>query len=147
MDKNKVIGIASDHAGFSLKEEVKKFLEGKGFECIDFGTNSEESVDYPDFIHPLAAKVNAGILERAVIICGSANGVSMVANKYENVRAAICWNYEITKLARMHNDANLIALPARFIDGQSALDFVEIFINQDFEGGRHLRRVNKIKRQ
>jgi ribose 5-phosphate isomerase B len=138
------IAIGSDHAGYCLKEYVKKMILEWGLTVEDFGTYSEESVDYPDLIHPLARAVNEGMFPRAVIICGSGNGVSMVANKYPNVRAALCWKPEIAVLARQHNDANIIALPARFITDEIAAECVKMFINTDFEGGRHKRRVEKI---
>ena len=146
-DPEKVIAIGCDHAGFCLKEYLKSELGKSGFEFRDFGTWSEESVDYPDLIHPLAKAVNDGEFEKAIIICGSANGVSMVANKYNKVRAAVCWNEEVVKLARMHNNANIIALPARFITKEEALCFVKLFFSTTFEGGRHERRVEKIPPQ
>ncbi|MCQ2350684.1 MAG: ribose 5-phosphate isomerase B [Paludibacteraceae bacterium] len=138
------IGIASDHAGFMLKEYVKEYLKGKVFEMIDFGTNSEESCDYPDFGHKLGSAVNEGKVNFGIAICGSGNGISMTVNKYRNVRAALCWKAEITKLARQHNDANIISLPARFISEAEAETFLDIFFSTDFEGGRHERRVTKI---
>lgn len=143
-DKPGIIAIASDHAGYCMKESVKKKLIEWGFKVEDFGTTSEESVDYPDMIHPLARAVNDGTFTKAIILCGSGNGVSMVANKYPNVRAALCWRPEIVQLARQHNDANILALPARFISEESAEEFVQLFLNTGFEGGRHERRVNKI---
>jgi len=144
LDLRKVIAIGCDHAGFILKEYLKKELGAVGIEFQDFGTFSEASVDYPDYIHPLARAINKGEYTEGIIICGSANGVAMVANKYENVRAAICWNEEVVKLARQHNNANIIALPARFITKEEALDFVRLFFSTTFEGGRHERRVEKI---
>ena len=140
----KVIAIGCDHAGFVLKEYLKSELLPLGIDFHDFGTFSEESVDYPDYIHPLAKAVNNGEYEDAIIICGSGNGVAMVANKYEKVRAAICWNEEVVKLSRLHNNANILALPARFITKEQALDFVRLFFSTTFEGGRHERRVEKI---
>ena len=139
-----VIAIGCDHAGFLLKEYLKSELGALGFDFHDFGTFSEERVDYPDFIHPLAKAMNNGEFERGIIICGSANGVSMVANKYERIRAAVCWNEEVVKLARLHNNANIIALPARFITKEEALSFVKLFFSTTFEGGRHECRVEKI---
>lgn len=138
------IAIASDHAGYCLKEYLKKKLSESGLQVSDFGTDSKESVDYPDMIHPLARAVNEGTFAKAVIICGSGNGVAMVANKYPNVRAALCWQPEIAALARQHNNANIIALPARFITEEIAAECVKIFINTGFEGGRHQKRVDKI---
>ncbi len=141
---NKIIPMACDHAGYELKEYLKKYLEEKGFEVKDFGTNSTDSVDYPDMIHPLAKEINEGIYEVGVIMCGSANGVSMVANKYPNVRCALCWEEEIAKLAKQHNNANIISLPARFISQEKASLIVDSFLNTEFEGGRHQKRVDKI---
>lgn len=137
--------IGCDHAGFKLKEFLKVTLQQRGYEIKDFGTFSEESADYPDFIHPLALEVDESINQTGIIICGSGNGASMTANKYPNVRAALCWNEEIAKLARLHNNANILGLPARFIDHNQALRITEIFLNTDFEGGRHQRRVAKIR--
>ncbi|MEI7492394.1 MAG: ribose 5-phosphate isomerase B [Bacteroidota bacterium] len=144
LDSQKKIAIGSDHAGYKFKEYLKDYLDKRRYTVIDFGTGSEESMDYPDPIHPLADAVNRNEIQKGIIICGSGNGVAMVANKYRNVRAAVCWNEEITKLARQHNDANIISLPARYISSEQALRFVEIFLDTDFEGGRHLRRVEKI---
>ncbi len=141
---NKIIPMACDHAGYELKEYLKKYLKEKGFEVKDFGTNSTDSVDYPDMIHPLAKEINEGIYEVGVIMCGSANGVSMVANKYPNVRCALCWEEEIAKLAKQHNNANIISLPARFISQEKASLIVDSFLNTEFEGGRHQKRVDKI---
>jgi ribose 5-phosphate isomerase B len=142
--KGQVIPISSDHAGFELKSYLIDRLKAYGYEVKDFGTYSIESVDYPDFTHPLAMEVNDGIYKLGIIICGSGNGTQMVANKYPNVRAALCWNKEITKLARLHNDANILSLPARFIKPRSAMRMVRIFLTTAFEGGRHQRRVEKI---
>jgi ribose 5-phosphate isomerase B len=144
LDIKKIIAIGCDHAGFLLKEYLESELGRLGFEFHDFGTFSTESVDYPDYIHPLAKAVNDGSFKEGIIICGSANGVAMVANKYEQVRAAVCWNEEVTKLSRMHNNANIIALPGRFITNEEALNFVMLFLSTTFEGGRHERRVEKI---
>ena len=140
----KEIAIASDHAGFLLKEKIKNILQEEGIYFRDFGTRTEESVDYPDFIHPLARAMNEGKFSFGVILCGSGNGVAMVANKYPCVRAAVCWNEETTRLSRQHNNANVIAVPARFVSGDEAVHFVRIFLNTAFEGGRHERRVKKI---
>jgi len=142
--KGKNIAIAADHAGFELKEKIREMLENEGYSVKDYGTYSTESVDYPDYIHPLANAVEHGEHDLGIIICGSGNGVSMTANKHKGIRAALCWNVEIAKLARQHNNANVIALPARFIDEKVAEQAVNIFIRTSFEGGRHERRVEKI---
>ncbi|MBE0646379.1 MAG: ribose 5-phosphate isomerase B [Bacteroidales bacterium] len=139
-----IIAIGSDHAGFLMKEYLIKILVGWGYEVKDFGTFSEERMDYPDPIHPLANAVEHGEYGRGVIICGSGNGVAMVANKYPHVRAALCWEEEIVKLARQHNDANIISIPARFVSNVLAADMVHLFLTTDFEGGRHEERVKKI---
>ncbi len=144
IEKNKKIVIGSDHAGYKLKKYLKQQLEVKGFELTDFGTNQEESVDYPDYAHPLAEVIENEQFDFGILICGSGNGVNMVANKYKNVRAALCWNVEVAKLARLHNDANIISLPARFIDENTAFLIVESFLKTEFEGGRHQNRVKKI---
>lgn len=139
-----IIAIGSDHAGFTLKEYLKKILEGWGYQVKDFGAFSEESMDYPDSIHPLAKAIKEGKYKRGIIMCGSGNGAAMVANKYPHVRAALCWEEEITKLARLHNDANIISLPARFISNVHAAELIHLFLTTDFEGGRHERRVKKV---
>jgi len=139
----KEIPIGCDHAGYELKEFIKENLKEE-INFMDFGCYSSERVDYPDMIHPLAKSINDKVFEKGIIICGSGNGVAMVANKYINVRAALCWNEEIAKLAREHNDANIIALPARFISNEKALEILKIFLNTQFEGGRHKIRVEKI---
>ncbi|MEI6885356.1 MAG: ribose 5-phosphate isomerase B [Bacteroidota bacterium] len=144
LDSLKKIAIGSDHAGFILKEYLKEYLQKEQYSVTDFGTFSEESMDYPDPVHPLALAVNNIEFEWGVIICGSGNGVAMVANKYPKVRAAVCWSREIVKLARQHNDANIISLPARFISREQAIEFLQLFLTTDFEGGRHQRRVEKI---
>lgn len=138
------IGIASDHAGYELKETIKKFLEQQGNIVADFGTNSSESCDYPDYAHPLAEAVEKGACEYGIAICGSANGISMTVNKHQGCRAAICWKPELAALARQHNNANILSLPARFISEEEALEILKVFFATDFEGGRHERRVNKI---
>lgn len=143
---SEIIPIASDHAGFELKEEVKSYLASKGIETKDFGTFSADSVDYPDFAHQVGAAVNRGDYGRGIVICGSGNGVQMTVNKYPNVRCALCWNEEITQLARQHNDANILSMPARFIPADVALKIVDIFLSTPFEGGRHQRRVEKINK-
>lgn len=136
--------MACDHAGFELKEFLKSALTERGLEIKDFGTYTSDSVDYPDMIHPLAKEINAGNFEFGIIMCGSANGVSMVANKYQNVRCALCWEEEIAQLAKQHNNANIISLPARFISKEKALSIVDAYLNTEFEGGRHQKRVEKI---
>jgi len=145
INKMKKIAIASDHAGFEYKEIIKKYLEQKEYEIIDFGTNSLDSVDYPDFVHPAAKSVENKECDLGILICGSGNGVQITANKHQNIRCALSWNLEIAKLARQHNDANMISLPAKFISEDLAKQIVDTFLNTDFEGGRHLTRVNKIK--
>ena len=139
----KKIAIASDHAGFEYKEIIKKHLEGK-FEVEDFGTFSLDSVDYPDFVHPAADSIEQGRNELGILICGSGEGVAITANKHQNIRCALCWMPELASLARQHNNANMIALPARFITSQLATDIVDTFLNTAFEGGRHQNRVDKI---
>ena len=139
-----IIAIGCDHAGYEMKEYIKTAIGERGFEVKDFGAYSAESVDYPDPIHPLAASIEKGLFKRGIIICRSGNGAAMVANKYAHVRAALCWQPEIAKLARLHNDANIISLPARFITNNQAVDMVGVFLYTDFEGGRHQQRVNKI---
>ncbi len=141
---SKKVGIGCDHAGFGLKKYIKENLIATGYNVIDYGVNDSNSVDYPDIIHPLASDVDKNKLEKAIIICGSGNGVAMTANKYKNVRAALCWNSEIAKYARLHNDANIISLPARFIRRHKAWKILKMFLTTKFEGGRHQRRVDKI---
>lgn len=140
----KVIPIGADHAGFELKSAVIQHLEAAGYELKDFGCYSEDSIDYPDFGHPVAQMVeeNEGML--GILICGSGNGINMTANKHQGVRSALCWKKELAELARQHNNANIIALPARFISEAEGLEMVDAFLSTDFEGGRHERRVNKI---
>ena len=140
----KMIAIGCDHAAFVLKEAVKKHLQKQGYEVKDFGTFSSESVDYPDMVHPLAKEINDGKIERGIVLCGSGIGVSMVANKYPKVRCALCWNVELAGLCRQHNDANVLALGARFTSEETALEMVDTFLNTPFEGGRHIGRVEKI---
>ena len=138
------IAIGSDHAGFKLKETIVSYLEGKDYDIIDKGTYSEESTDYPEFGHAVANSVMKGEVKIGVLICGTANGVAMTANKHVGIRCAICWEKEVSELARAHNNANIVALPARFISEDTAKEIVDIFLNTEFEGGRHLRRVEKI---
>ncbi len=139
-----IIAIGSDHAGYSVKEHIKAGLEVEGFDFKDFGTYSEERVDYPDIAHPLARAIQQGKFKFGILICGSGNGMAMVANKYPSVRAGICWNEDITKLARLHNDANILVLPGRFICPEEAVKFSKIFLSTAFDGGRHKIRVDKI---
>ncbi|MFM2139510.1 MAG: ribose 5-phosphate isomerase [Bacteroidota bacterium] len=143
-DLHKPIAIGSDHAGFDYKEDLISFLEGKGIRVKDFGTHSLDSVDYPDYAHPVAESVQKGDAAFGILICGSANGVAITANKHQQVRAAICWGEEIAKLAREHNDANVICIPARFVREGDAEKMVARFMTTPFEGGRHQRRVEKI---
>ena len=142
--KNKSIAIGSDHAGFSLKEKIKNYLSSKEYKVKDFGPFSEERSDYPDYAHPLAIAVENKEVDCGVLICGTGNGINMTANKHKGIRSALCWKKEIAELARQHNNANIIALPARFIDEQEAIECVNAFLNTAFEGGRHADRVNKI---
>ncbi|MFL6198666.1 MAG: ribose 5-phosphate isomerase B [Thermoanaerobaculia bacterium] len=135
------IGIGSDHAGFRYKEEIKRHLAGLGHEVRDFGTDSEESVDYPVYIHPVAEAVAAGELERGIVLGGSGNGEAMAANRVRGVRCALCWNAESARLGRRHNDANMIALGQRMMTLETALDIVRIWLETPFEGGRHVRRI------
>ena len=137
--------ISNDHAGVELKNKVKKYLEAEGHKLKDFGNNDGESIDYPDIIHPLAKEISENKNNKGIIMCGTGNGVSMVANKYEGVRAGLCWSKEIAELVRKHNNANVLSLPARFISTEVALEIVKVFLETDFEeGGRHERRVEKI---
>jgi len=138
------IAIGCDHAGFELKESIRSKLLELGYKAIDHGTHSADSVDYPEFAHTVASDVSSGKIDRGVLICGSGNGISMAANKHSNVRAALCWAPEIAELARRHNNANILALPARFITQEQGIDILEKFITTNFEGGRHERRVKKI---
>ena len=139
------IAIGSDHAGFSTKEFIKQSLSKLGYTFHDFGTFSEQSMDYPDSAHPVAKAVQSESYKFGILICGSGNGVAIVANKYSGIRAALCWNEKITILSRQHNDANIIALPARFITQEEAVKFSLLFFTTEFEGGRHQLRVEKIQ--
>lgn len=138
------IAVGGDHAGFQYKERIIKHLKEGGHEIRDFGPQTNDSVDYPDHVHPLASSIASEDFELGILICGSGNGVAMTANKHENVRAALCWNTELAALARQHNNANIICLPARFIAYEYAESLVDTFVKTAFEGGRHERRVNKI---
>lgn len=139
-----IIGMASDHAGFELKEYIKKELFSMGYDVKDYGTHSEESVDYPDYAHPLASDISDGKLRIGILICGTGNGISMTANKHRNVRCALCWEPEIARLARQHNDANVLAMPGRFVSDEEAVEMVKTFLSTAYEGGRHQRRIDKI---
>ncbi|MEX2513538.1 MAG: ribose 5-phosphate isomerase B [Cyclobacteriaceae bacterium] len=141
---SKSIAIGGDHAGYEFKQRIMMILKEKGWDVKDFGPFTSDAVDYPDFIHPLCKAIENGEMKWGIIICGSGNGVAITANKYQGIRAAICWNEELASLSRQHNDANLLAIPARFVPFELAEKMAEIFLNTDFEGGRHQRRVNKI---
>lgn len=138
------VALASDHAGYGLKKFLKPILIEKGYEVIDFGTDSDDSCDYPDYAHPAAEAIETGKCDFGVAMCGSGNGIQMTLNKHQGIRAALCWMPEIAKLARMHNDANILVLPARFITEEEALKILDAYLTTDFEGGRHKKRVNKI---
>ncbi len=139
----KKLAIACDHAGYDYKEIIKKHLEGK-YELKDYGTFSKDSVDYPDFVHPAASSVEKGENELGILICGSGQGVAITANKHQKIRCALCWETELAALAKQHNNANMVAIPARFVSEELALQIVDTFLNTDFEGGRHQNRVDKI---
>jgi ribose 5-phosphate isomerase B len=138
------IAIGNDHAGPDYKIAIVQFLEQEGYEVINYGTNTTDSVDYPDFGHPVAKDVSEGKVDFGIVICGSGNGIAMTANKHQKVRAALCWTKEIAALARQHNDANIISIPARFTSIDQAVEMVDTFLNTNFEGGRHATRVDKI---
>ena len=143
MKVNKV-AIGSDHAGFELKEAVKKYLENNNITYKDFGPFSDERADYPDYAHPVAKAVTDKSVDLGILICGSGNGINMTANKHQEIRSALCWQEDIAEMARLHNNANIIALPARYMSEEAALKCVDIFLKTDFEGGRHADRVAKI---
>jgi ribose 5-phosphate isomerase B len=138
------IAIGSDHAGYAYKEMLVKLLESQNWLVADKGTHTEESCDYPDYAHAVAIAVETGAAALGILICGSGNGVCMAANKHPNIRAALCWNEEITALARSHNNANILCLPARFVSREEAIKMTELFLSVPFEGGRHQKRVDKI---
>lgn len=138
------VAIGSDHAGYEYKEEVISYLESKGLQVKDYGTHSKDSVDYPDYAHPVSTAVEREQAAFGILICGSANGVAITANKHQGIRAAICWGEELARLARSHNNANVLCIPARFVDIPVANQMVEMFINTSFEGGRHQDRVRKM---
>lgn len=143
-DLSKPVAIGSDHAGFDYKEQLISFLEAKGLPYKDFGTHSKDSVDYPDFAHPVALAVESGDYAFGILLCGTANGVAITANKHQHIRAAICWGEEIAQLVRQHNDANILCIPARFVREGDAEKMLQVFMDTEFEGGRHANRVNKI---
>jgi ribose 5-phosphate isomerase B len=138
------ISIGNDHAGPDYKKAIVAFLEQKGHEIINHGTDTFDSVDYPDFGHPVGIDVSTGKSDFGIVICGSGNGINMTVNKHQGIRSALCWDKEIASLARQHNDANIISIPARFTSIQQAVEMVDTFLNTNFEGGRHANRVNKI---
>jgi len=138
------IGLASDHAGFKMKDHLKLWLTEQGYEPQDFGCFTDQACDYPDFAHPLAKAVSEDICRFGISLCGSGNGINMTVNKYPAIRSALCWNTKIAALARSHNDANICALPARFLSPSDAVKIVSIFLETAFDGGRHLRRIEKI---
>lgn len=138
------ISIGNDHAGPEYKEAIVEMLKAKGHEVTNYGTDSSDSVDYPDFGHPVATDIETGKAELGIVICGSGNGINMTVNKHQGIRAALCWTKEIAALARQHNDANIISIPARYTSINQAVEMVETFLNTDFEGGRHQNRVDKI---
>jgi ribose 5-phosphate isomerase B len=143
-DPSRPVAIGADHAGFEYKNLLVDLLKSKGLEVKDYGTYSADSVDYPDFAHPVAEAVESGTAAWGVLICGSANGVAITANKHQGIRAALCWTEEIAKLARQHNNANIVCIPARFVSTMVAEDIITSFLETPFEGGRHENRVNKI---
>jgi len=138
------IAIGNDHAGTQYKFEIVKLLEKKGYKVLNFGTDTEDSMDYPDTVHPVAEAIESGKADFGITLCGSGNGAQMAANKHQGIRAALCWNNELVELARLHNNANILSIPARFVSLQQALGFVEIFLATEFEGGRHQTRIDKI---
>ena len=139
-----IIAIGNDHAGTAYKFEIIKYLKEKGYEILNFGTDSNNSMDYPNAIHPTASAVETGKAVLGIILCGSGNGAQMTANKHQGIRAALCWNNELVRLTRQHNNANILTIPARFVSLQQAIGFVDIFLSTEFEGGRHGARVDKI---
>lgn len=143
-DAKKTIAIGCDHAGYPYKNRVIAFLKSEGWTVRDFGTDSPDSVDYPDFVHPTAEMVESGEAQLGIVLCGSGNGVAITANKHQGIRAALCWLPELASLAREHNNANMLALPVRFIEEATAVDITRAFLTASFEGGRHARRVGKI---
>ena len=145
MTNKTVAAVGCDHAGFDYKDQVISALKNHGYEVVDHGTGSVESTDYPDHIHPVGQDIDDGRANIGIILCGSGNGAAMTANKHQSVRAALCWTKELAELARLHNNANVLSIPARFVDEATAIAMVEAFLTTDFEGGRHQRRVDKIR--
>lgn len=143
-DFSKPVAVGCDHAGFEYKSMIVELLDAKGFSVKDYGTQSKDSVDYPDFAHPVATAVESGEAACGVLICGTGNGVAITANKHQNVRAGLCWNNEVASLIRQHNNANVICIPARFVSPPTAEEMVNIFLATAFEGGRHEKRVEKM---
>ncbi|MEY3051034.1 MAG: hypothetical protein RLY31_819 [Bacteroidota bacterium] len=141
---NPVIAIGCDHAGFPYKDAIVRWLQRHGYEVMDAGTDSLSSVDYPDFVHPVALALEQGHAQAGILLCGSGNGVAMTANKHQGIRAAVCWNRTLAALARQHNDANILAIPARFVSRRMAVAMARVFLTTPFEGGRHQERVRKI---
>ena len=142
--EKEVIAIACDHAGFEKKQIIISYLKEKGIGCKDFGCDNAESCDYPDYAHPIAEAISNGEFKKGISICGTGQGISITANKHQQIRSAVCWDVEIAKLARQHNDANICAIPARFVSDKKALGIIEAFLSTGFEGGRHERRIKKI---
>ncbi len=138
------LAIGNDHAGSDLKKKIVNLLEGRNIEVVNYGTDQNESVDYPDFAHPVGKSIQENKVDLAIVICGSGNGVNMVVNKYPKVRSALCWNTELAALARSHNNANILAIPARFVSEEVAIEMINTFLTTPFEGGRHQNRVEKI---
>ncbi len=142
--KNLKVAVACDHAGFERKQTVLKYFQEQGIEYKDFGAFSEESSDYPDYAHPLANAISNKEFDLGITLCGSGNGINMTANKHQGIRSALCWMPEIARLARLHNDANVCAIPARFVTDEEAVEITRVFLTTEFEGGRHIQRINKI---
>ena len=144
LKEGKAVALCSDHAGYETKQAVIKFLTDNGIEYHDFGTYSAESCDYPDFAHPCAEAVESGECYPGIAICGTGNGINSTLNKHQGIRAALCWKPELAQLARAHNDANVLVMPGRFVSNEEAVEIVKTYLNSDFEGGRHQRRIDKI---
>ena len=144
MREDKKVGVASDHAGYEMKEFIVGYLDAMGYEVLDFGCHSPEPCDYPDYAHPLAEAIEQDELTRGISFCGSGNGIAMALNKHQKIRAALCWNTEISRLARAHNDANVCSIPARFVSNTEASGIIDVFLNTPFDGGRHQARIDKI---
>lgn len=142
--ENMTIGMACDHAGYQMKNSIKEYLTKKGITVTDFGTNSDTSVDYPDYAHPLANAVEKKTVDTGIALCGTGNGINMTLNKHQGIRSALCWDVEIAKFARLHNNANVLVLPARVVNLEKALAIIEVYLNTQFEGGRHTCRIDKI---